>query len=407
MILITIVLLIILINFLFSKKEVKNNTCTCKFKFLPGSLGSPPSDYINSYDSNTPIIIPTDPESLILEFINHGNSVFEDFKNNINSEHYKHYVFADYKLNFMKNNNMLTTDQITKYNTNRLSITKGIENIFNYYLDIIKYNSSKSYKILKRRIVNNIGTNLLVNMEDIDDITARVINVTNIPEIVLQILYNKSSAESKKLLEQVLSMSGDNYFKTMTVLYIVLLTPPSETFTILGRTNATTIEVENGVNVNKLGIWTRLYDNLHSDKITSILIDIIRVSLMTEKVYYAIIKTFIKLTRDPVIEKTIMQIVQHCHNSLYNIISMFKYQFTYILILDAIAENEAIIQRYGIINVQNLKYPENELSARYSLMPDYMRSDKFNNLYENYTSPVSELTMYNNYWEKNKIETTY
>lgn len=412
MIIITIILIILLINFLFNKNNNKPEPqCKCKPTQIPGTLGSLPSNSINVYDSFNPVTLPaTGPEieSLLKDFSNYGQVVLNDFKNNRNSLMYKHYIYADYKLNFLQVNNKLTDDQIARYKSIRSNISSSIENIFNYYLDIIKFNTSNSYQILRNSVINDIGTNLIITTQHIDDITARVINFTNIPELVLTILYNKISDSTKKILDQVITLSGNNYFKSLNAIYIATNDPPNS-LNLFGVSNEPTTEVINGLSVPKLGLWSQLNKALLDDGINHHLVDLIRISLMTEDIYHAILRTFIKLVKNPKIEKAIQNLIKHCKHSLYNLISNFKFQFTYILLLDAITENETILNRHGIINTQHLKYPDNaEVSAQYSILPDYKSNFHIApDPYDEYYNPISELVMTNNRWEENQLKTAY
>ena len=211
---------------IFSKKDTEEDINAYELdEILPGMLGSDPSDEIDVYDSKKPVILPMDGAINVLldSFKNNANQVYMDFKNNLNSQSYKSYIFDDYKIELLRRSGFLDEKQNISYNTIRNTIVKDINNIFTYYLDKIKYNEDKNYFTLRREILSKDGFSLNLDEREINSVTNYVLSNTKIPGNILLLLKYKINQVAQNLIDQVVMLSGFNYTTVLETLEQVLV----------------------------------------------------------------------------------------------------------------------------------------------------------------------------------------
>lgn len=322
-----------------------------------GMMGSFPSDNIDVYDAKKSINIPMEGaiNTLIESFKNNANQVYIDFKDNRNSKNYKAYIFDDYKLEILRKNDSLTDDQLNKYFTIRNTVVKDINNIFNYYLDKIKYNENKSYFTLRREILNDKGTKLIINESAMDDITNYILSNTKIPGDIVLLLKYKVSEPAQELIDQVVMLSGYNYPIVLETLEQLMVDrEPLPGISLLGVVNSGSATVSNDVTTLTQGFWTRVYYTLKSNNINRYLILYIKLSYMTEQIYRSILSTFVANMQNPKLTEAMNKLTQLCKISKSRIIKTFPYNFAHALIIDAISDNRLMIRNNKSINIDHI-----------------------------------------------------
>lgn len=328
----------------------------------PGMLGSPPSDLINVFDSKKVIEMPlsTNIDALIDSFQMHGNNVFKDFNSNHNSKDYKKFLFDDYKLEFLRRNEALSSKQLGDYYRVRNTIGADIENKFNYFLDLIKLNKSLSYYTFRKLIVNETGTDLTFTYNDISQIVGYIMQATDKPGEIILLLKYKLDLDSQDLLEQVIMFAGYNYYKTLEILDVVLMKEPEQGITIADKINNSSVDSKG---VPRQGFWSQVYHAFKSNNIDSYLINMIKLSFMTETLYKAVLATIISSIQNIKIAEAINNLVKHCKHSQFKMIHLFPYQFTLALLTDGIRENYEMLAKHGIINVLQIDRDLNKGTA--------------------------------------------
>jgi hypothetical protein len=353
-----------------------------------GMYGSRPSDQINVYDSKRPVELPLATNidaDLISNFQQFANNVYRDFSNNNNSVYYKHYVFYDYKIYFLYEQDGLSERQIGDYNRIRNTICFDIENKFSYYLDLIKYNQNKSYFNLRRSILNESGTTITFNYTDFDQIMNYILMGTNIPGEIIILLKYKLSIDAKSLLDDLISITGYNYFTALKILEVVLEKPPDFGMVIAGHSNANTVEN----NIIKPGIWTRLHHAFISNNINSRLLKLILSSYMTERISKSVLATVISSMKNVRISYAINDLIRLCKQSSFKIINTFPYHFTIMLLKDAIDDNMESIIKYGRVDVQNI-------DREYNIGSSIQNIEKYVNIYTKLPMALQTLSISNN-----------
>lgn len=325
-------------------------------EMLPGMMGSPPSDTIDVYDARKPVNIPLEGaiNTLIDTFKSTANTVYLDFSQNKNSVKYKEYVFSDYKLNLLKNSGLLSEDQLNKYFNVRNTIVKDINNVFTFYLDKIKYSSDRSYFTIRREILNETGTALLLSNNDIDNITNFVLSNTDVPGSIVLLIKYKLSEVAQELLDQIIMYSGYNYNTVLETLEIVLIREPSQGVSILGIVNSPHQVTINGVATRAQGFWTQVYYSFRLNNIDNFLIALIRLSFMTEQIYKAVLSSIVSFLQNPRITEAINSLIIMCKKSANRLISTFPYNFTHALIIDAIEDNHQLLVSDSHINLEQV-----------------------------------------------------
>lgn len=323
---------------------------------LPGMLGSEPSDQIDVYDSKRPITIPTEGAitTLLSSYKDAANQVYVDFKNNNNSVKYKEYIFNDYKLELLKRNNSLTDDQLNSYFITRNTVGKDINNIFNYYLDKIKYSADKSYFIVRREILNDSGTSLLINEQTLDSISNYVLSNTRIPGEIIILLKHKVTLPTQELIDQITMLAGFNYTTVLSVLEQVLIREPLPGISLLGIVNSASTKMVGSIPVVVQGFWTQVYFAFKASNIDNYLISFIKLSFMNEYIYRAILSSLVAQLQKPYLTESINIIIGMCWESESKIIRMFPYNFTHSLLVDAIRENRNLLISNKSINVTHI-----------------------------------------------------
>lgn len=400
MIFIVIVILSLIASYLLLTSgilnPIKNNKNSIPFleddviepDIKSGMYGSRPSDQINVYDSKRPVELPLATNidaDLISNFQSFANHVYKDFSNNNNSIYYKHYVFYDYKIYFLYEHGGLTEKQIGDYNRIRNTICFDIENKFSYYLDLIKYNQNKSYFNLRRSILDESGTAVTFNYTDFDQIMNYILMGTNIPGEIIILLKYKLGIDAKSLLDDLISITGYNYFTALKILEVVLEKPPDFGMVIAGHSNANIVED----NITKPGIWTRLHHEFISNNINSRLLKLIASSYMTERISKSVLATVISSMKNVRISYAINDLIRLCKQSPFKIINTFPYHFTIILLKDAIDDNMESIIKYGRVDVQNI-------DREYNIGSSIQNIEKYVNLYTKLPMALQTLSISNN-----------
>jgi hypothetical protein len=314
-VLIIIIIMLLLYKF-YSYKSIDEYD-----KLESGMIGSFPSNTLNVYDSNKPIILPMENSinELIESFKENGVSFYKSLKNNKNSKKYKYYLTDDYKIQLLLGSNKLNDTQIYKYYETKNYISHNINELFNYHLDKIKYDKDNDYSYVKNWLqdTNTTGQYLAY-------VVSYVLSTTDIPSNIIILLKYKLSDRAKELLNQIITLFQYNYTDVLDALSYVL----SPLFHYSSdRTHP------------DYPFWLNVYTEFTNNNITSYIIDLIKSSYMSEDIYYSIISAFISSSLDTGLTTAIKNMSYKCITSDFTIINTFPYNFTYILLLDAINEN--------------------------------------------------------------------
>lgn len=354
----------------------------------PGMYGSPPSDQINVYDSKRPIELPlsTNIDSdLISNLQTAANYVYRDFSNNRNSIYYKFYLFYLYKLQFLESQNALTEKQVGDYHRILNTIGIDIDNKFNYFLDLIKLHQDKSYFNLKRSILNNQGNQLIFGITELEQIVNYILLGTNIPGELVILLKYKLGADAQELLDDLITVTGYNYYTVLEILEVVLREPPSIGMVIAGISNNNMVTANNVV---QRGFWTRLYHEFMSNNIDDNLLILLKKSYMNETICRSILATVISSMKNVRISNAINDLIKLCKLSPFKLVYSFPYHFTLELIKDAISDNTATIMRYGRIDVTNIDH-------EYNIGSPIQNIDRYKNIYINFPTALQVLNVEN------------
>lgn len=323
---------------------------------LPGMLGSYPSDSIDVYDSKKIVVIPMDGavNTLIESFKSNANAVYNEFKNNRNSVKYKEYIFDDYKLELLRRNDSLSTDQLNKYLSIRNTIVKDINNIFNYYLDKVKFDEERSYFTIKKEILNKEGTSLLINVSKIDSITNYALSNTSIPGNIIVLIKYKLDPNSQNIIDNIAMLAGYNYTTVLEILEQVLIREPLQSLTLLGVSNTPKVYTNSDVKSTVPGFWTQVYYAFKSNNMDNFLIDLIRSSFMTEHLYQTVLSTIIATLKNNKIMDAMNNILNLCKQSDSKIIRSFPFYYTHALLMDAIDENRLLLRNKQMIDAPSI-----------------------------------------------------
>lgn len=392
-----------------SEKDIELNL----YDLSPGMMGSAPSDTIDVYDAKKPISIPMEGaiNTLIESFKENANKVFNDFKADRNSVKYKEYIFNDYKLALLRRNESLSEEQLNKYFTIRNTIVTDINNIFTYYLDKIKYDENKSFFTIRREIINQSGTALVLTDQIIGQITNYVMSNTKIPGDIILLIKYKLAKPAQELLDQIVMLAGYNYTTVLETLEQILVREPLPGISILGIVNTSTVENIDSITTIVQGFWTQVYFTFKSNNIDNYLINYIRVSFMNEQIYRAILSTIASHLQKPKITDAINDIIRLCRISHSRMIRTFPYNWTYALINDAIEDDQLMLRNKKYINVDQVdretsgisnisKYAniQNNFPVSIQNVKSESNSDTITFDYENPFYPIlSDEYMVNNY----------
>lgn len=328
MIILSFVLILLLIILIIYKcyihniksKKTKNSIVIDVLE--SGMIGSFPSDILNVYDSKNPIYIPVEShiDDLIDSFKENGIKLYKDLKNNKNSKNYKQYLTDDYKLQLLINKNRLNKNQLYWYYESKEFISRNLNDIFDYHLNKIKYDINGDYIYIKNWLHNSYITEYYI-----DNIIDYVLNTTDIPNKIIILLMNKISNSAKKMLEKLITLLNYNYINVVNTLEYIL-NP------IFYNNN-----IKNIKNLDEISkFYISIYVEFTNNNITSYLINLIKLSYMSEDIYYNIISVFLSYTFDNKFSVAVKNIVYKCTLSDFKIINTFPYNFTYILLLDII-----------------------------------------------------------------------
>ena len=361
-----IIVLVILITFLlYSSGVLSNNQYREEYRYddielFPGMLGSYPSDDIDAYDSSYPVVIPTKPHEineLIHEFHKYGLHFYEDVQSNENSRYYKLFLYDDYKLNFLYFTNQLNDRQIHQYQLVRNNIGHKIETIFAYFLDLIKFDINKAYYDLKYGIVDKTRKKLLFDFDKLDQVFRYVLQKTNYPADIILLVKYKLEDEAKELLDQLVMITGYNYYITLEVLEMVLIKEPTQGITIANIANIP----KNELTINQ-GFWSQIYYAFINNNINSQLINMIKLSFVGEHIYKHILTTIVLGLQNLKVTEAISSIIQLCKKSSFTIIRQLPHYFTVKILEDAITENIEMLIKHNIIYTNEFDYDNSMLN---------------------------------------------
>jgi hypothetical protein len=335
--LVIIILLIIIITYLVHNclKRKRHNRKTIIVyddnEVVHGMLGSYPSDNIETYDSRTTITMNiSNIDHLLTSFQKNADKVLHDFTRNRNSIYFKAYLYDFYRCTFLFNDNILSDDQKTTYNNIINNTASNITAVFTHYINIIKHYQYSDYSTLSSELIDTNTNTLRFDYNALDQVFDYILQNSNIPANVVDILYYKLDNNGTEILNNIIELANDDPYVTLTSVMQVVDTDVPPEFTLLNTPNDT-------------GYWTNVYNTLHSNYINGLLIHMIKLSFMNEDFYKNVLITIMATIKDSKITNAIDSIFNICRMSDFNIIKTFSFQFTEKIIEEAIKDDIVII----------------------------------------------------------------
>lgn len=345
---VTVIFLIIYVLFRYSTENKKskpldndslfNDDFDISSNVEYGSFGSRPSNKIESFDSFHKIELPelTDINSFLDEFKDLATGVFADWEVNRNSTNYKNYIYHDYKIQLLIEDNLLSPSQLTTYYSIMNRQVYSIEKLFKKYLDQIKLDESRAYYYLYNSFVNEDSTGLLIDIHDFNSIVAFASKKSDIYKRVLSIIKQKVSFDTNNMIDRLITVAGTDNYRIVKALKEIMHTEPQQAITFLGITNEKVVNNIDGT--VKLGFWSELYRKMKRDHIDHRLIDLIEYGLYTERFRFMILYYLESIIQRSIYGQAVDALYYLCKNSKFFIIRDYPYYVIYNLVLDVMSD---------------------------------------------------------------------